>query len=81
MKAKGRDYRLNPISNGDRKKAEAEKHNMDYLHSQANAQDRIEDPDKYKLRINTKARRDRKRKMVGLIGAVAAMGIYMDYRD
>lgn len=81
MKMKGSIYRLSPISNGDRKKAAAEKHNMAYVESQAYAQDRIEDPDKYAHRVNTRARRENKRKMVGIIGAVAAMGVYMDYLD
>jgi len=67
-KIRGRDYRLSPISNGDRKKREAAKHNMGYVESQAYAQDRIEDPDKYKRRINTKARR----RTAALIGAVCA---------
>lgn len=81
MTTKGSDYRLSPISNSDRKKAEAKKHNMDYQHSQAIAQDRVEDPEKYKRGISNKSQRNHKRKMVGLIGAVAAMGIYMDYPD
>ena len=69
------------MNNRDRKKAAAKKHNMDYLHSQANAQDRIEDPDKYRLRISTKSRRERQIKMVGLIGAAAGMGVFIDYPD
>ena len=39
-------------SNRQMKREAAEKHNMAYIESQAYAQDRIEDPDKYKRRIS-----------------------------
>ncbi len=80
-KTKGSDYRLSPLSNGERKRREAAKHNMGYMESQAYAQDRHEDPAKYQIFGTNKARRDRKRKMVGLIGAITAMGFHMDYPD
>ncbi len=74
-------YRLRPISNGDKKKRDAEIHNMNYLHCQAITQDRVEDPEKYKRGISNKSRRNHQRKMVGLTGAVSTWGIHLDYMN
>jgi len=68
-KVRGRDYRLSPISNSDIKKAAAAKHNRGYVEAQAYAQDRIEDPDKYKRNISIAARRKPSAELVMAIGA------------
>ena len=71
-------YILKPISNGDRKKAAAAKHNMAYVESQAYAQDRIEDPEKYSRRVNTGSRR----RIMGLMAAtIATCGLQPYYID